>query len=135
MKYLILENESEISERLKGYLEAQRHKQKVEAVILGMADHRASEEIAEQFTKCQVLLFEPTILTFSQYNLMMMLMYDLMKKGTLTIKEIQIFDEPKVEEDLKELWEGKRMYLNLILEKVTIYSVGKLSYEKTKLEI
>lgn len=132
-KVLVLENDFEISERLSDYLKDQGLKPK----LLVAVPNRTSEEIAEEFGKAEVLIIEPNLISFSQYNLMLMLMYDLMTKEKLAIKEVRIFTgNEDIEEDLKELWESKTKYLAQVLEKVKIFSVDKArEYEKVELKL
>ena len=132
MKTVILENDSELSDRLLTYL----YENKILYEFIGMADRRQSEEIAELFSEHEILIVEPTMLTFSQYNLMLMLMYDLLTKNKLKIKEVQFFDDVEdITDGLRELWEDKRMYLDQVLKHVELFAIDKMSHEKIKLEI
>ena len=137
IKSLVLENDFEISEYLTKYLKTEG----LEPVMLTALEHRVSEEISEEFAKAEVLIVEPTIIKFGQYNLMLMLMYDLLTKGKLAIKEVRIFANDygpgyfSVEHELKELWESKTKYLSIVLEKVKIFAVDKGDYTKTELKL
>lgn len=133
MKYLILENDSNMLERLfKVYVDCIDEKQ-----IIFAAQYVALDVLAEAFKNNEVLLFNPTQITFGQYNALMMLMYSLMSKGVLGIREIHIFDgDPKEMEDkLHDLWRKDREYLDLVLNKVKIYVVSKYDEDEWRDEI
>lgn len=84
-----------------------------------------TDRVLDAFKTHDVLVFKPTQITYSQYNLMVMAMYKLMKAGELGIKEIRIiaYDAERIEEELRDLWGEKRMYLDQVLEVVKIYQV------------
>lgn len=130
-KYLILENDSEIDERFQEYLDSEGIQK--ECVILGMTSQRSSEEVAEYFSKVEVVLFQPNLINFGQYNLMLMLMYDLIQKNKLSVKTVKIFTHKDIESELKELWEGKDKYLKEVLKHVKIFSIDPSEYTEQKL--
>lgn len=122
-KYLILENDSVLGDYLQDYIA----EHKLDPHILYMVNIRDTDEIAEHFMSSEVLLFQPTLITWGQYNTMLMLMYDLITKGKLGIKEIQIFTHnDDIADDLKELWDDKRKYLDIVIQHVKIFHVDTM---------
>lgn len=133
--YLILENDSELSDRFQSYIEQDSFSDNASVKMLGMANQRDTDEIAEEFVQADILLFEPTMITFSQYNMMLMLMYDLITKDTLTINEVQIFTHKDMVKEFTELWEDKRKYLDEVLKYVTLYTINPVGFEKLEIKI
>lgn len=130
MKYLVLENDYTLFDRFEEYLS-----DKDATVIFGV-DSRDSEEIVSAFETHHVLAFSPTLITFSQYNLLAMIMYDCLQREKLCIDEIHIFAHREtIEEELKKLWEGKRKYLDKVLEKVKLFVIDTYDFEKTEIFI
>lgn len=120
MDYIILENEDYLSDSFLSYI----NKNNINHKIIFEASQEQSGEVIESFKKHQILLFQPTQLTFSQYNLMMMIIYQLLKKNENSIKEIHIFTSNEgIDSDLRDLWEGKRMYLDEVIKHVKIFRV------------
>lgn len=132
MKVLVLENDDEISEYLQRYLDKNFKK----ILYVYRASNRLSEEIAECFEKCELLVFQPTLIDSSQYNLMMMLMYDCLKKGKLGIKEVQIFTHnDSIHGELSEVWESKSKYIKEVLGVVKIFTIDTVGLHKEELKL
>lgn len=130
--YVVLENDDHLSDRLTKYLAEKKN------TLLYMADQRDTEEILENFEKGDTLLFQPTLITWSQYNLLVMVMYSLIQENRLSIKEIEIFThrEESVAEELTSLWEGKRKYLDLVLQHVKVFTIDSgMDFQKTEIFI
>ncbi len=122
MKYLILENDEKLSSDLTNYLLDKPHE------IIFSADGENLDEMIAKFSTLDVLLFEPTLITWSQYNHALMLLYKLINEGVCTIKEIQIFhkyDTDTYTKTLKNLWSGKSKYLQVVLAKIRVFKVGR----------
>ena len=131
---LVLENDEDIERDLERYLDSLSE----EKDIVTNADNVENAVMMEKFTTCSTLIVKPTLVEYSQYNLMLMLMYDLLTKGKLGIKEIVFFHplEDELTKELQEIWDEKRKYLDIVLQHVAVYQV--LSYhfpERIKLEI
>ena len=141
-KFLIVENDCVLGDYFRKYLENEKIITKEDLVdgwkntphvIYGL-EHRTTEEMAEYFSKYDILLLEPTMITFHQYNGLMMLMYDLLTKGTLKIKEIQLYHhDERIERELRALWYNKRKFLDLMIPHIKIYRIYDI--EKQKIEI
>lgn len=132
MKYLVVENDYKLSDYLENYLlEIQAKPQILHSVL-----HRTNEEIIEAFIKSDILIFEPTLITFSQYNLMLMLLYKLITEKKLGIKQIRIFSHnDNLARELKELWSKQTKYLKVVLEKVSVFQVQPASFTTEKLKL
>jgi hypothetical protein len=131
MKSVVLENEDHLdSSSFISYL----GENQMERTYIYNADQVNTDEILAAFSINEVLEFKPTMITFSQYNLMMMVMYKLLAAGILTIKEIHIFSHnEELESELKELWSGKTKYLEAVTRHVKIYQVGRDSKKELTL--
>lgn len=124
MKYLVLENDDVLSKYFLKYLDKITKKKKT--IIFRRADEVDTEMIMNHFKIHQILIVQPTIITFSQYNLMVMALYKLIKTGELKdgIKEIHLYhSDEELDETLRYLWDGKRMYLDEVLKHVKIFRV------------
>jgi hypothetical protein len=131
MKCLILENDDSLSKDLNRYIDEHVPDKK----IIFEASGHDSKDLLDSFKEHQILLFQPTLITFSQYNLMMMMIYKLLKTNENGIKEIHIFHyDENIGNSLKELWDGKRMYLDEVIKHIKIFRVSNLS-EKQELHI
>lgn len=131
--YLVLENDFKLSEELSDYLQDLEN---VSTTILCMMHNRTSEEVMEAFTNNEIVLFQPTMIEYGQYNLMLMLMWNLIQAKKLGIKEVHIFTRrPELKEELRELWEERRKYLDEVLKHVTIYQIDSFTDEKIKINI
>jgi len=133
MRYLILENDSNTLERFfQKYVDDIEHKQ-----IVFAAGYASLGELTDAFKNNDVLLFDPTQILFGQYNSLMMLMYSLMNKNELDIKEINIFntDAEDIEKRLRYIWRKDREYLDLVLAKIKVYVVCKYDDTHHKIEI
>lgn len=120
---VVLENDDHLSDAFAGYLD----ENPAEREIIFEAGREYTGRIIDAFAKCDVLEIQPTMLTFSQYNLMVMAMYQLITEDRLSIKEIHIFYNRSIEDDLRELWGDKRKYLDQVLERVKVFSVARHS--------
>lgn len=128
MKYLIVENDHKIDSYFQSYID----KNNIEATMIFGLEHRSTDEMAEYFTQHEILMFEPTLVTFSQYNGLMMLMYDLLTKNCLAIKEIHIFHhDERIERELRALWHDRRKWLDKVLPHVKIYRIDDIEETKT----
>ena len=79
-------------------------------------------------------MFQPTMITYSQYNTMLMLLYSLISENKLSIKEVHIFSHrDDIESDLMELWEDKTEYLDVVLEHVKVFNIMPVIHDKTRL--
>lgn len=130
---VLLENEDHLSDRMKRYI-ADKSKT---TTVLYMAYQRDSEQFLEEFSKKEILLFEPTEITWSQYNLLALIMYSLIQENRLSIKEIRILtNRESVEEELRELWEGRtRKYIDVVLQHVKVYEIDSFDYNKKEIHI
>lgn len=128
MKYLVLENDHELSRELQRYLTGK------DAEVVYGADHRDSDEFLEMISRFDVLLFEPTLVTYGQYNLTMMLLYHAIQENSLRISRVEIFkDHGDIVHRLEELWEDKRTYLDEVLKRVELFAVS--NYEERKIDL
>lgn len=130
-RVIVLENDQELSDRFKKYLSDKDYKE------MFMADQQESDNISEQFVEFEILAFEPTQIVFSQYNLMLMILYDLLQKGTLKIRQIHIFTskEERVEKELKEIWKDRRTYLEEVLKVVKVYTIDNFDFSKHEISL
>ncbi len=132
MKVLVLENDSSIPDKLANYLVAN----KLEADVIYMADQTDTLEIMEKFGQFELLIFQPNMVTVSQYDMMLMLMYDLLTRDKLAIKRVELmYPSDRIVGDLKSVWEHKRKYLDKVLEVVEIYRIDSYTKEKTRIEL
>lgn len=131
LTYLVLENDHALFSYFQKYID---HNGLDPEIVYG-ADQRDTDEIAAKFAEHDVLLINPNLVSFSQYNLMMMLMYDCITKNSLRIKEIRIFSNVDRSEELRDMWAGKRKYLDIVLKSVKIYQVDASDYTKTQVEL
>ncbi len=119
MKYVILENDMILPRDMKAYVEG-----KDQVTIIYNANNVDTDELLTAFTEFDVLVFQPTMITWGQYNSALMFMWRLKQAGQLGIREIHIlYDAEEVTKELTELWGDKREYLDEVLEVVKIYSV------------
>ena len=132
MQYLIVENDCQFERHFQRYLSENN----IQGTVIFGLEHRTYEEMSELFTQHEILLFEPTLITFSQYNGLMMLMYDLITKNTLKIKEIQLYHhDERIERELRALWHEKRKFLDRVLPHVSIYRIDDIENQKIKIEL
>ena len=123
MDYLILENEQDLMPLMAEYLDSKSLQGKFE--ILYNAAIENIDVILDAFSTNNVLIIQPTMVTYSQYNLMLMCMYDLLTKDKLGIKEIHIIHQHQgIEDDLREIWQGKRFYLDIILKHIKVFMIS-----------
>lgn len=120
MRVLVLENDTELDYKALQYL-----KNFDNYNLITEADQVDTGDILEAFKTHDILVFKPTLITYSQYNLMVMAMYKLIESDSLAIKEIHIiyYDKEKLEQELRDLWDNKRIYLNQVLTKIKLYRV------------
>lgn len=131
-KILIVENDSVLDDYFQEYLKQQNIQPKI---IYGL-EHRTSDELSEYFTQHDILMFQPTMVTFEQYNGLMMLMYDLLTKGKLKIKEIHLYHhDERIERELRALWYGRREFLDLMLPHLEIYRIDDIENLKIKIDL
>ncbi len=116
---LVLENDDKISSEFISYTKEVPGNRN----IIFRADMAGTDQIIESMKNSEILEFQPTLITFSQYNMILMCMYKLIKENSLGIKRIHIFRYRDIEDDLKDLWSDKRMYLDVVLQHVQIYQV------------
>lgn len=132
LKYLVVENDSTFDSYFQKYIK----KQNIQPYILFGLEMREPDEIAELFSMYDILLFQPTMVTFHQYNGLMMIMYDLLTKGKLKIKEIQLYHhDERIENELRALWYNKRKFLDLMLPHLEIYRIDDIEDLKIKIKI
>lgn len=120
--FLVLENDIELDESFLKFVDGLR-KQSDKLKIIYNAAVEPLDELTKAFEEYEVLIINPTLITFAQYNLMMMLMYSLICEGTLKIRELYIyhFNDNK-QKALSSLWD-KRKHLDKVLSRVRIYDV------------
>jgi hypothetical protein len=131
-KFLILENDWTISDQLKRYADVTM---KNRLIVTG-ANNRHRDEILEALESHDVLVFEPNLIEYNQYNQILMLMHEQLAAGRLSITEVIIFHFDKdLAADLSSLWERRRTALDAVLKKVTIYQYLPQDQKLKKLKI
>lgn len=121
---LLIENDNKLSDALLTYISENNDDTKCVRNVVYNVNTVSSDILILYFKKCQILEFQPTLITFSQYNLLLMCMYKLIKENSLDIKEIHIFSRnEQISDELTDLWRDKRMYLDEVLKYVKIYRV------------
>ncbi len=122
MEYLVLENDEKLTDSFSRYLHG------TSATTLYRADKQSMEVLKNHLSKNDVLGFQPTQITYSQYNSLMMLLYSMIQDETLKITSIEIYTGGRSRDTVKELqslWEGKRRkYLDVVLKHLPIFEVG-----------
>lgn len=68
---IVLENDDKLPEELAAYIK----EEKLPTEQVCRADRADTDVILDYFAKARILLFQPTLITYSQYNLMMMALY------------------------------------------------------------
>ncbi len=132
-KYLVLENDDKLPSDVDIMITniSDPH----ERLIICNASIQDSDLFLSAFSECERLLFKPTQITYSQYNLMLMIMYKLWSAGTLGIKEVHIYskDHNEAERQLSLLWSDKRKFLDCVLQQVEIFTVNPQNKTKVNL--
>lgn len=124
MKVVVIENDNVCPDRLKRYI---RKYSKDDVSYIYNAANTSMADFIEAFKNNKVILFDPTIVGYGQYNNLMMLLRKLLVSGELAVKEVHLHtnDIDGYLEELKELWDGKRDYLDEVLEKVKLLGVNE----------
>lgn len=124
MRVVVIENDNVCPDRLKRYI---RKYNKKDVSYIYNAANTSMTDFIEAFKNNDVILFDPTIVGYVQYNNLMMLLRKLLVSGELAVKEIRLHanDIDGYVKELKELWKGKRDYLDEVLEKVKLLGVNE----------
>lgn len=130
---LVLENDNVLPEEFQKYLDSIPQ---MKTCICNLHNVEL-DDIMRGFETSDSLYICPTLIDEGQYNLMLMLMYNLIKKGELKIKEVVIFNPNEdIDRTLSAVWENKRKYLDIVIEHIKIYQVkNNLHPEKVLLNI
>lgn len=129
-RYLVLENDAALSKRFKRWSDVAM----TDKTVLTMLQACEYKEIKMGLANNSVLAFEPTKINFGQYNYILSMMYDMLAIGELGVKEIILFADTSIENEMRSLWKD-RTKLDTILKAVQVYSINPFNLNKTKLKI
>ena len=130
MNVAVLENANTFEADFERYLDEMEGE--VDLRIIFNADNASAAHLMLAFELNEVLAFDPTIVTYQQYNSFMMAMYSLLNRGKLGIREVHIFhlDAEEMQSMLTDLWSGRRNYLDVVLKEVKVFVVGRDSKQQ-----
>jgi len=131
LKYLVLENDWELSLRLERYL----RENNIESTKIFSAGIRDPEELAEYFMEYDVLIVEPNLIDFYQYDGIIRIFQSLINKDKLKIKQIHFYDNYHIAFELTDTLEASRDILNDVLKHIETYTINRSTHILEKFEI
>ncbi len=127
MRTVVIENDNKMPDGLRKYIAATGD----ETTYLYNAAYQKIEAFKNAFVDNDVILFFPTLISRSQYQGLMMVLWGLIQEGECKVKEVHVFGMGgSKEDDFKTILMEKDDYLKEVLEHVKVFHVGGPNFYK-----